>query len=106
MGSTTLLQNLFAPGNRLYALESDGALVDLAVEARLGREALFELFEWRIIVALLHKSTLNAEPPVSVRSGDTHGMRAGKRSHAIDTPGWIAISVACEATSRAHRQAP
>lgn len=49
MDATTLLQNLFAPANRLYALEGDGALADLAVEAWLGREALSELFEWRII---------------------------------------------------------
>ena len=49
MDATTLLQNLFAPANRLYALEGEGALADLAVEAWLGREALSELFEWRII---------------------------------------------------------
>jgi len=49
MDTTTLLQNLFAPANRLYALEGDGALADLAVEAWLGREALSELFEWRIV---------------------------------------------------------
>lgn len=49
MDATTLLQNLFAPANRLYALEGDGTLADLAVEAWLGREALSELFEWRII---------------------------------------------------------
>ena len=49
MDATTLLQNLFAPANRLYALEGDGALADLAVEAWLGREALSELFEWRIV---------------------------------------------------------
>ncbi|NKA33056.1 type VI secretion protein [Ralstonia solanacearum] len=49
MDATTLLQNLFAPAHRLYALEGDGPVADLAVEAWLGREALSELFEWRIV---------------------------------------------------------
>ncbi|ATG21426.1 type VI secretion protein [Ralstonia pickettii] len=49
MDATTLLQNLFATAHRLYTLEGDGPLADLAVEAWLGREALSELFEWRII---------------------------------------------------------
>ena len=49
MDATTLLQNLFAPTRRLYTLEGDGALADLAVEAWLGREALSELFEWRVV---------------------------------------------------------
>jgi uncharacterized protein involved in type VI secretion and phage assembly len=49
MEVTTLLQNLFAPAHRLYALEGDGPLADLAVEAWLGREALSELFEWRVV---------------------------------------------------------
>ena len=49
MEVTTLLQNLFAPTRRLYTLEGDGPLADLAVEAWLGREALSELFEWRVV---------------------------------------------------------
>jgi len=49
MDATTLLQNLFAPTRRLYSLEGDGPLADLAVEAWLGREALSELFEWRVV---------------------------------------------------------
>ncbi|CAJ0683451.1 type VI secretion system Vgr family protein [Ralstonia holmesii] len=49
MDATTLLQNLFAPTRRLYTLEGDGPLADLAVEAWLGREALSELFEWRVV---------------------------------------------------------
>ena len=49
MDATTLLQNLFAPTRRLYTLEGEGPLADLAVEAWLGREALSELFEWRVV---------------------------------------------------------
>ena len=49
MDVTTLLQNLFAPAHRLYALEGEGPLADLAVEAWLGREALSDLFEWRVV---------------------------------------------------------
>ncbi|WP_303678794.1 type VI secretion system Vgr family protein [Ralstonia mannitolilytica] len=49
MDATTLFQNLFAPTRRLYTLEGDGPLADLAVEAWLGREALSELFEWRVV---------------------------------------------------------
>ncbi|WP_426400945.1 type VI secretion system Vgr family protein (plasmid) [Ralstonia sp. R-29] len=49
MDATTLLQNLFTPTRRLYTLEGDGPLADLAVEAWLGREALSELFEWRVV---------------------------------------------------------
>lgn len=45
MDATTLLQNLFAPTRRLYTLEGEGPLADLAVEAWLGREALSDLFE-------------------------------------------------------------
>ena len=51
MDATTLLQNLCAQANRLYALEGDGALVDLAVGAWPGREALSELFEWHTTMA-------------------------------------------------------
>ncbi|MGD7246312.1 type VI secretion system Vgr family protein [Ralstonia pseudosolanacearum] len=49
MDATTLLQNLFSPAHRLYTLEGEGPLADLAVEAWLGREALSELFEWRVV---------------------------------------------------------
>ncbi|MGD7201586.1 type VI secretion system Vgr family protein, partial [Ralstonia pseudosolanacearum] len=51
MDVTTLLQNLFAPAHRLYALEGEGPIAELAVEAWLGREALSELFEWRVVAA-------------------------------------------------------
>ena len=51
MDATTLLQNLFSPARRLYTLEGEGPLADLAVEAWLGREALSELFEWRVVAA-------------------------------------------------------
>ena len=49
MDATTLQQHLFAPTHRLYTLEGEGPLAELAVEAWLGREALSELFEWRLI---------------------------------------------------------
>ncbi|AZU59804.1 type VI secretion protein [Ralstonia pseudosolanacearum] len=49
MDATTLLQNLFAPAHRLYALEGEGPIGELAVEGWLGREALSELFEWRVV---------------------------------------------------------
>ncbi len=49
MNATTLLQNLFAPARRLYALEGEGTIRELAVEAWLGREALSELSEWRVV---------------------------------------------------------
>ncbi|WP_042567921.1 contractile injection system protein, VgrG/Pvc8 family, partial [Ralstonia solanacearum] len=49
MDVTILLQNLFAPARRLYALEGEGPITELAVEARLGREALSELSEWRVV---------------------------------------------------------
>ncbi|MWT69014.1 contractile injection system protein, VgrG/Pvc8 family, partial [Escherichia coli] len=49
MDATTLFQNLFAPTRRLYTLEGEGPLTDLAVEAWLGREALSELFQWRVV---------------------------------------------------------
>ncbi|AXV83800.1 type VI secretion system Vgr family protein [Ralstonia solanacearum] len=49
MDVTTLLQNLFAPAHRLYALEGEGPIPELAVEGWLGREALSELFEWRVV---------------------------------------------------------
>ncbi|WP_197342459.1 type VI secretion system Vgr family protein, partial [Ralstonia solanacearum] len=49
MDVTTLLQNLFAPARRLYALEGEGPIRELAVEAWLGREALSELSEWRVV---------------------------------------------------------
>ncbi len=48
MSATTLLQNLFAPAHRLYALEGEGPITELAVEAWLGREALSDLSEWRV----------------------------------------------------------
>lgn len=49
MDIRTLLQNLFAPARRLYALEGEGPIRELAVEAWLGREALSELSEWRVV---------------------------------------------------------
>ncbi|MCL9851917.1 type VI secretion system Vgr family protein (plasmid) [Ralstonia solanacearum P673] len=49
MDVTILLQNLFAPARRLYALEGEGPITELAVEAWLGREALSELSEWRVV---------------------------------------------------------
>ncbi|QIK21563.1 type VI secretion system tip protein VgrG (plasmid) [Ralstonia solanacearum] len=51
MDFKTLLQHLFAPAHRLYALEGEGPIAELAVEAWLGREALSELFEWRVVAA-------------------------------------------------------
>ncbi|WP_258874862.1 contractile injection system protein, VgrG/Pvc8 family, partial [Cupriavidus taiwanensis] len=42
-------QQLFSSAHRLYALEGDGAIRDLAIEAWIGREAISTLFEWRIV---------------------------------------------------------
>ncbi|MBB3016419.1 type VI secretion system Vgr family protein [Cupriavidus alkaliphilus] len=42
-------QQLFSSTHRLYALEGDGAVDELAVEAWTGREAISAVFEWRIV---------------------------------------------------------
>ncbi|MBB2920843.1 contractile injection system protein, VgrG/Pvc8 family, partial [Cupriavidus alkaliphilus] len=42
-------QQLFSSTHRLYALEGDGAVDELAVEAWIGREAISAVFEWRIV---------------------------------------------------------
>ncbi|SCB35239.1 hypothetical protein, partial [Cupriavidus alkaliphilus] len=39
----------FSSAHRLYALDSDGALAELAIEAWIGREAISAIFEWRIV---------------------------------------------------------
>jgi len=49
MDHTTLIQTLFSPARRLFQLEGEGAVGELAVEAWLGREALSELSETRIV---------------------------------------------------------
>lgn len=49
MDPSTLIQNLFSPTHRLFHLEGEGPLRELAVEAWLGREALSELGEYRVV---------------------------------------------------------
>ncbi|WP_354675557.1 contractile injection system protein, VgrG/Pvc8 family, partial [Cupriavidus alkaliphilus] len=49
MDAATLYQHLFSAAHRLYALEGDGAIRELAIEAWTGREAISAVFEWRII---------------------------------------------------------
>ncbi|SOZ14417.1 conserved hypothetical protein; putative VGR-RELATED PROTEIN [Cupriavidus taiwanensis] len=49
MDPARLYQHLLSSTHRLYALEGDGALGELAVEAWVGREAISALFEWRIV---------------------------------------------------------
>ncbi|MCG5259587.1 type VI secretion system Vgr family protein, partial [Cupriavidus gilardii] len=66
MDHTTLIQTLFSPARRLFQLEGEGAIGELAVEAWLGREALSELGETRIVAVsanarLALKSLLGAK---------------------------------------------
>ncbi|WP_354686774.1 hypothetical protein, partial [Cupriavidus necator] len=49
MDVTTLYQHLFSAAHRLYALEGEGALGELAVEAWIGREGISALAESRIV---------------------------------------------------------
>ncbi|SPD65968.1 Type VI secretion protein [Cupriavidus taiwanensis] len=49
MDPARLYQHLLSSTHRLYALEGDGALGELAVEAWIGRDAISALFEWRIV---------------------------------------------------------
>ncbi|MBB3010458.1 type VI secretion system Vgr family protein [Cupriavidus alkaliphilus] len=49
MDPASFHQQLFSSAHRLYALDSDGALAELAIEAWIGREAISAVFEWRII---------------------------------------------------------
>ncbi|MBB2918578.1 contractile injection system protein, VgrG/Pvc8 family, partial [Cupriavidus alkaliphilus] len=49
MDAATLYQHLFSAAHRLYALEGDGAIRELAIEAWTGREAISAVFEWRIV---------------------------------------------------------
>lgn len=49
MDHSSLLENLFSPEGRLFELAGGGAVRELSVEACLGREALSELGEWRIV---------------------------------------------------------
>lgn len=49
MKHAALLQPLLSSAHRLYTLEGEGPVPDLAVEAWLGREAISELSEWRIV---------------------------------------------------------
>ncbi|MDK3022844.1 hypothetical protein QO239_09600, partial [Cupriavidus taiwanensis] len=42
-------QQLFSSTHRLYALEGEGALGELTVEAWIGRDAISALSEWRIV---------------------------------------------------------
>ncbi|MGY8526894.1 type VI secretion system Vgr family protein [Paracidovorax citrulli] len=49
MDHSSLLENLFSPEGRLFELAGVGAVRGLSVEACLGREALSELSEWRIV---------------------------------------------------------
>ncbi|MEC3767671.1 type VI secretion system Vgr family protein [Cupriavidus sp. SS-3] len=49
MDPARLYQHLLSSTHRLYAVEGDGALGELAVEAWIGREAISALFEWRIV---------------------------------------------------------
>ncbi|NOV26195.1 type VI secretion system tip protein VgrG [Cupriavidus necator] len=44
-------QQLFSSTHRLYSLDGEGALAELAVEAWIGREGISALFEWRIVAA-------------------------------------------------------
>ncbi|PZX30276.1 late control gene D protein (GPD), partial [Cupriavidus phytorum] len=49
MDAATLYQQLFSAAHRLFALEGEGVIRELAVEAWVGREAISALFEWRIV---------------------------------------------------------
>ncbi|SOY54162.1 hypothetical protein CBM2631_A80003 [Cupriavidus taiwanensis] len=49
MDAATLYQQLFSAAHRLFALEGEGVIRELAVEAWIGREAISALFEWRIV---------------------------------------------------------
>jgi uncharacterized protein involved in type VI secretion and phage assembly len=53
------LLNAFSPAGRLYRLEGEGAVQQLAVEAWIGREALSELGEMRVVAA-----SVNAQIPL------------------------------------------
>ncbi|MCA7086817.1 hypothetical protein K7G19_24835, partial [Cupriavidus sp. DB3] len=64
MDHTTLIQTLFSPARRLFQLEGEGAIGELAVEAWLGREALSELSEWRIVAV-----SANARLPLKALLG-------------------------------------
>ncbi|UDM50771.1 type VI secretion system Vgr family protein [Cupriavidus sp. MP-37] len=54
-------QQLFSSTHRLYALDGEGALAELAMEAWLGREAISALFEWRIVA-------VSANPDIALDS--------------------------------------
>ncbi|WP_258874481.1 contractile injection system protein, VgrG/Pvc8 family, partial [Cupriavidus taiwanensis] len=49
MDAATLYQHLFSAAHRLYALEGDGAIPELAIEAWTGREGVSMLSESRIV---------------------------------------------------------
>ncbi|SPA27407.1 conserved hypothetical protein; putative VGR-RELATED PROTEIN [Cupriavidus taiwanensis] len=49
MDTASLYQHLFSSTHRLYALDGEGPLDELAVEAWIGRDAISALFEWRIV---------------------------------------------------------
>ncbi|WP_427311558.1 type VI secretion system Vgr family protein [Cupriavidus sp. H39] len=49
MDPASFHQQLFSSTHRLYALDGEGALAELAVEAWIGREGISALFEWRIV---------------------------------------------------------
>ncbi|MCO4889639.1 type VI secretion system tip protein VgrG [Cupriavidus sp. WGtm5] len=59
MDVTTLYQHLFSAAHRLYALEGEGALGELAVEAWIGREGVSALAESRIVAV-----SANADIPL------------------------------------------
>ncbi|SOY41349.1 type VI secretion system Vgr family protein [Cupriavidus taiwanensis] len=59
MDAAALFRNLFSPAHRLYSMDGTGPLDALAIEAWIGREAISELFEWRIV-------TVSANPSLSL----------------------------------------
>ncbi|MBY4897536.1 type VI secretion system Vgr family protein [Cupriavidus sp. AU9028] len=64
MDLSSLIQNLFSPERRLFELEGEGALRELALEAWIGREAVSELGEWRIVAL-----SANAQLPLKALLG-------------------------------------
>ncbi|WP_146604303.1 type VI secretion system Vgr family protein, partial [Cupriavidus phytorum] len=49
MDTASLYQHLFSSTHRLYAMDGEGPLEELAVEGWIGRDAISALFEWRIV---------------------------------------------------------
>ena len=56
MDAAALFRNLFSPAHRLYALDGTGPLDALAIESWIGREAISEVFEWRIVAVSANPS--------------------------------------------------